>query len=171
MKRIAVVVSLLFTAVIVAAVIGYAEYADIVIGRQVESRAKIGVKPVLFPHWFHRIRFKCKVCHEDIFILRRGANDINMNAIINGEFCGKCHNGQIAWEPVFCDRCHSWDGPVPPYPESPTGPPVSIYNEPPAASPVPTNTEPPAVSPVPTNTEPPAVSPVPPPNTESPAAK
>ena len=115
MKRIAVVVSLLFTAVIVAAVIGYAEYADIVIGRQVESRAKAGMKPVLFPHWFHRIRFKCKVCHEDIFILRRGANDINLDKIMRGQYCGKCHNGQIAWEPLFCDRCHSWDGPIPPY--------------------------------------------------------
>ena len=119
MKRIAVLVSLLFIAAIAAAGIGYAEYADIVLGRKIESMKKAGVKPVMFPHWFHRIRFKCKVCHEDIFILRRGDNDINMNKIINGEYCGKCHNGQIAWEPLYCDRCHSWEGEIPPY----SGPP------------------------------------------------
>lgn len=98
-----------------AAGVGYAEYADIVLGRKIESMQKAGVKPVMFPHWFHRIRFKCKVCHEDIFILQRGANDIDMAKIMNGEFCGKCHNGIIAWEPLYCERCHSWDGPVPPY--------------------------------------------------------
>ena len=92
MKRIALLVSLLFIAVI-AAEISHAEYGDIVLGKKMESMEKAGVKPVMFPHWFHRIRFKCKVCHEDIFILQRGANDINMNAIISGEFCGKCHNG------------------------------------------------------------------------------
>lgn len=119
MKRIAVLVSLLLIAVITAAGIGYAEYADIVLGRKIESMQKAGVKPVMFPHWFHRIRFKCKVCHEDIFILRRGDNDINMDKIMNGEFCGKCHNGQIAWEPLYCDRCHSWTGPIPPYPAPP----------------------------------------------------
>lgn len=115
MKKIVFLASLLLVAVIIAAETGYAEYGDIVMGKKMESMQKADVKPVLFPHWFHRIRFKCKVCHEDIFVLQRGANDINMNAIMNGEFCGKCHNGQIAWEPLYCDRCHSWTGPVPPY--------------------------------------------------------
>lgn len=110
---------LLFIAIIAVAGIGYAEYGDIVLGKKLESMEKAGVKPVMFPHWFHRIRFKCKVCHEDIFVLQRGANDINMMAIMNGEFCGKCHNGNIAWEPLYCDRCHSWDGPVPPYTAAP----------------------------------------------------
>jgi hypothetical protein len=35
-----------------------AEYADVVINRQAE---KNGMRPVVFPHWFHRIRFRCKV--------------------------------------------------------------------------------------------------------------
>jgi c(7)-type cytochrome triheme protein len=87
-----------------------AEYGDIVLDNKIESMKLADVKPVMFPHWFHRIRFKCKVCHEDIFILRAGANDINMNKIMNGEFCGKCHNGMIAWEPLYCDRCHSYEG-------------------------------------------------------------
>ena len=87
-----------------------AEYGDIVLNSKKESFEKAGVKPVLFPHWFHRIRFKCKVCHEEIFILKKGANDINMKKIMEGEFCGKCHNGIIAWEPLYCDKCHSYEG-------------------------------------------------------------
>ncbi|TAN61068.1 hypothetical protein EPN18_07350 [bacterium] len=90
-----------------------AEYADIVLNSKSESMKKAGVKPVVFPHWFHRIRFKCKVCHEDIFILKKGANDINMTAIMNGDFCGRCHNGLVAWEPLYCDRCHSYTGTTP----------------------------------------------------------
>jgi c(7)-type cytochrome triheme protein len=89
---------------------GHAEYGDIVLNSKSVSMQKAGVDPVVFPHWFHRIRFKCKVCHEDIFILKKGANDINMAAIMNGEFCGKCHNGLVAWEPLYCDRCHSFKG-------------------------------------------------------------
>lgn len=85
----------------------YAEYGDIIMNRSAPSMRKAGVKDVLFPHWFHRIRYKCKVCHEDIFILKAGANDIDMNMIMNGEKCGQCHNGIIAWEPLYCDRCHS----------------------------------------------------------------
>ena len=53
------------------------------------------------------LRFKCKVCHEDIFLMRQGTNDVNMQKIIQGEYCGKCHNGKIAWAPIYCDRCHS----------------------------------------------------------------
>ncbi|MDH3972979.1 MAG: hypothetical protein OEV42_01750 [Deltaproteobacteria bacterium] len=84
-----------------------AEYGDIIMNRSASSMRKAGVKDVLFPHWFHRIRYKCKVCHEDIFILKAGANNIDMNMIMNGEKCGACHNGIIAWEPLYCDRCHS----------------------------------------------------------------
>ena len=83
---------------------------NIKLDSKIESMKKAGVKPVVFPHWFHRIRFKCKVCHEDIFILKAGANDITMTKIMNGEFCGKCHNGLVAWEALYCDRCHSYTG-------------------------------------------------------------
>ncbi len=92
---------------------GSAEYGDIVLNSKSASMKKANVKPVVFPHWFHRIRFKCKVCHEDIFIIKKGANDINMSKIMRGEFCGKCHNGMTAWEPLYCDRCHSYEGSKP----------------------------------------------------------
>ena len=49
-----------------------AEYGDIVLNSKSESMQSAGVKPVVFPHWFHRIRFKCKVCHEgQSFVLVR----------------------------------------------------------------------------------------------------
>ncbi len=109
-KSFLVILLTLFSAGMLFTGAARAEYGDIVLDNKIESMNKAGVKPVLFPHWFHRIRFKCKVCHEDIFILKAGANDINMNAIMSGEFCGKCHNGMIAWEPLYCDRCHSYEG-------------------------------------------------------------
>ncbi|HJV92249.1 MAG TPA: c(7)-type cytochrome triheme domain-containing protein [Azonexus sp.] len=82
-----------------------AEYADVVINRQAE---KNGMRPVVFPHWFHRIRFRCKVCHAELgFKMRAGTNTITMTDIIEGRFCGACHNNDIAWSPENCDLCHS----------------------------------------------------------------
>jgi c(7)-type cytochrome triheme protein len=82
-----------------------AEYADIVINRQSD---KNGMRPVVFPHWFHRIRFRCKVCHAELgFKMRAGSNEITMTEIIEGRFCGACHNNDIAWSPERCDLCHS----------------------------------------------------------------
>ncbi len=79
-------------------------YADMVLNSKAEKR---GMPPVVFPHWLHRIEFKCKVCHPAIFEMKAGANDIDMKKIVDGQFCGKCHNGTIAWKPVECARCHS----------------------------------------------------------------
>ncbi len=92
-----------------------AEYGDIILNSKADSMRKAEVGDVLFPHWFHRIRYRCSVCHEKIFVLRAGGNDISMSSISEaGEQCGKCHNGMIAWEPLECDRCHSlepgWSG-------------------------------------------------------------
>jgi c(7)-type cytochrome triheme protein len=82
-----------------------AEYGDIVINNYSDAA---GMRPVIFPHWFHRIRFRCKVCHADIgFKFQAGGNEINMVKIIDGQFCGACHNGDIAWSPENCNLCHS----------------------------------------------------------------
>ena len=61
-----------------------AEYGDVVIN---EFSDEAGMRPVVFPHWFHRIRFRCKVCH--------------------GDLGGACHNGNVAWSIENCDLCHS----------------------------------------------------------------
>ena len=82
-----------------------AEYGDVIINNYSDGA---GMRPVVFPHWFHRIRFRCKVCHADLgFKFKAGGNDINMLKIFDGEFCGACHNGQIAWGVENCVLCHS----------------------------------------------------------------
>lgn len=82
-----------------------AEYGDIVLNNYSDEG---GIRPVIFPHWFHRIRYGCKSCHSDIgFPFQAGGSKVNMLKIINGEYCGACHNGQIAWSVENCDLCHS----------------------------------------------------------------
>ena len=67
-----------------------------------------GTPPAVFPHWFHRIRYKCYACHDGIFKMKKGANDVTMDAISAGRFCGACHDGKTAWNVSFetCNRCH-----------------------------------------------------------------
>jgi c(7)-type cytochrome triheme protein len=82
-----------------------AEYGDVVINNYSD---KAGMRPVVFPHWFHRIRFRCKVCHADLgFKFQAGGNEINMVKVIDGQFCGACHNGDLAWGLQDCTLCHS----------------------------------------------------------------
>ena len=87
------------------AVPAQAEYGDVVLNKRSE---KEGVRPVVFPHWFHRIRFRCKVCHSELgFKMRAGANEVLMADIVDGKFCGMCHNDKVAWGAANCDLCHS----------------------------------------------------------------
>jgi c(7)-type cytochrome triheme protein len=82
-----------------------AEYGDIVINNYSDGA---GMRPAIFPHWFHRVRFRCKVCHADLgFKFKAGGNEINMVKIIDGQFCGACHNGELAWSVENCNLCHS----------------------------------------------------------------
>lgn len=82
-----------------------AEYGDVVIN---EYSDDAGMRPVVFPHWFHRIRFRCKVCHGDLgFAFEAGGNEIDMVKIIDGQYCGACHDGDVAWSIENCELCHS----------------------------------------------------------------
>lgn len=82
-----------------------AEYGDVVINNYSDAA---GMRPAVFPHWFHRVRFRCKVCHADLgFKFKAGGNEINMVKIIDGQFCGACHNGEIAWSVENCNLCHT----------------------------------------------------------------
>lgn len=78
---------------------------DVILDRKTKA---MGFDPVVFPHWRHRINFRCSVCHEQIFEMKRGANAITMEKMNKGEFCGKCHNGKVAFNVEFqnCARCH-----------------------------------------------------------------
>ncbi len=86
-------------------------YGNIVISRNLPKSPMAAIfKPVVFPHWWHRTVFTCKVCHADIgFTMEAGADDIKMSDIQKGKWCGACHNGKIAFAPLLCPRCHSKD--------------------------------------------------------------
>jgi c(7)-type cytochrome triheme protein len=82
-----------------------AEYGDVVMNNYSSAA---GMRPVVFPHWFHRVRFSCKACHADLgFKFQAGGNQVNMLKIIDGQFCGACHNGGLAWSVENCNLCHS----------------------------------------------------------------
>jgi c(7)-type cytochrome triheme protein len=101
----ALVCAFLAAGILFGAMDAQAEYGDIVINNYSDAA---GIRPAVFPHWFHRVRFRCKVCHSDLgFKFKAGGNEINMLRIIDGQFCGACHNGSLAWSVENCDLCHS----------------------------------------------------------------
>lgn len=83
-----------------------AEVGDIEFKR--ETKEVGDYPPATYPHWVHRMQYRCYVCHEEIFKMKAGADVITMPEIEDGKFCGKCHNGKIAFGVVFeaCPRCH-----------------------------------------------------------------
>ncbi len=85
---------------------GEAEVGDIAFTRKVAGADDF--PPAVFPHWLHRMQFKCYVCHEGVFQMKAGANPVTMDAIQQGKYCGACHNGKTAFAPMFeyCSRCH-----------------------------------------------------------------
>lgn len=71
-----------------------------------------GVATVVFPHWVHRARYTCRVCHLELeFGMRRGDTGITRSQYTAGRFCGACHNGTIAFTVQDgpnkqCKKCH-----------------------------------------------------------------
>lgn len=64
---------------------------------------------VLFPHGMHTYWVGCDSCHPKPFSKERGSNKFNMQDIVDGKYCGKCH-GKVAFPPGTyknCRRCHS----------------------------------------------------------------
>lgn len=86
----------------------YGALGDLVFERKGGVEGSAAFPPALFPHWVHRSRFRCYVCHPAIFEMQQGANEVTMDAIKKGQFCGKCHNGKTAFGADFqnCTRCH-----------------------------------------------------------------
>lgn len=83
-----------------------AEYGDIHFSRNEPGTGDF--PPATYPHWIHRMQFRCYVCHESIFKMKKGANHITMEAIDQGKYCGTCHNGKLAFGTSFgqCFHCH-----------------------------------------------------------------
>ena len=64
------------------------------------------VDNVIYPHEMHTYWLKCEVCHPKIFIPARGQNNMTMVGIVEGKWCGRCHN-KIAFPLTDCTRCHT----------------------------------------------------------------
>ncbi len=65
-----------------------------------------GMARALFPHWVHRIRYRCSACHPRLFEARRGSSSVTMADLQSGKACGACHDGQSAFGVLQCNRCH-----------------------------------------------------------------
>lgn len=100
-----VVLILLAAATVIPSRSAVAVEGDVVFKRK-DSEG--GTPPATFPHWIHRIRYKCYACHPDLFAMKAGSTTVTMEAMLEGKFCGACHNGKIAWGVAFdtCNRCH-----------------------------------------------------------------
>lgn len=62
---------------------------------------------VKFPHNSHTQWLACGNCHDKIFVPKAGANDISMEKIFKGQYCGVCHD-RVSFITYFsCERCHS----------------------------------------------------------------
>lgn len=80
---------------------------NLVMVDKLKEMNEAGLAPVVYPHWIHRIWFKCKVCHDTIFVKKRESNHISQEKILKGEQCGVCHNGKMAFgADRDYERCH-----------------------------------------------------------------
>jgi c(7)-type cytochrome triheme protein len=64
--------------------------------------------PAIFPHWVHRINYRCDACHDSLFEMKHGVTPVSMDLMKQGKVCGACHNGKLAFNSDFknCNRCH-----------------------------------------------------------------
>ena len=90
-------------------------------------------RAVIFSHRKHVDDFglDCPDCHTKIFEMKAyaalGNGDFNMDAFNSGKYCGKCHNGDMAFgtdDFNECAKCHS-------------GPKAASWKQPPRKSPAP----------------------------------
>jgi len=82
---------------------------EITFRSKIESMKKAGVGSVIYPHRLHESLYQCGDCHPKIFSEKIGANDINMQKNIDGEYCGSsgCHNSAEAFPLFLCEKCHA----------------------------------------------------------------
>jgi c(7)-type cytochrome triheme protein len=90
--------------------------------------------PSIFPHWVHRIRYRCTACHPDEFSMRAGETPVTMDEMQAGENCGACHDGTTAFAVMTCTRCHI-EPPEPVIAEAAPDPDAGAEEEVPAAEP------------------------------------
>lgn len=65
-----------------------------------------GLPNIIFSHRKHVTWNGCGMCHPQPFELKNGATTVNMQLIIDGNLCGRCH-GTVAFQINDCALCHS----------------------------------------------------------------
>lgn len=72
-------------------------------------------RQVRFPHWAHRTKYTCSVCHTDLNVpMKAGESELTHTELDTGTSCGACHNASTAFSTkTSCDRCHSYGIDVP----------------------------------------------------------
>ncbi|GEM_PF-581725 len=107
----------------------------------------VGMPDVTFNHSTHSREkgMTCRNCHPAMFKMKQGTTGITMDAILKGEYCGKCHDGTRAFGikgDSDCAQCHKGSPG-----ERPEGTPTTIPTAIPTAVPTPTPTASPTNSP------------------------
>lgn len=76
------------------------------------TRDSATTKPVLFPHWVHRMKYNCTVCHNELKVpLKARTQDLKHSEMDSGKHCGVCHDGKSTFatnSEKDCFRCHSY---------------------------------------------------------------
>ncbi len=81
---------------------------DLIMARAEAAGAMDDAYPAArFPHWSHRIRYRCTACHPSTFAMRAGTDTLAMAPMREGTACGSCHDGAAAFGLVECRRCHT----------------------------------------------------------------
>lgn len=85
---------------------------DLRFERNSEAEDSAAFPPSIFPHWVHRIHYRCDACHDSLYEMKSGSAEITMDMISAGESCGSCHNGEKAFASgvASCGRCHVQEG-------------------------------------------------------------
>jgi c(7)-type cytochrome triheme protein len=80
----------------------------LVMDLDIVREVKASMPDVVFPHKPHTQWLHCSNCHPKIFVPQKGANQINMSAIMLGQKCGVCH-GKVSFPitTASCKLCHS----------------------------------------------------------------
>ncbi|MDD2852492.1 MAG: cytochrome c3 family protein [Desulfuromonadaceae bacterium] len=72
------------------------------------------VKTVLFSHKLHveEKKLSCDLCHARNFVMQslkaQENDDFTMKSMMNGKYCGACHNGIMAFASnTRCGDCHT----------------------------------------------------------------
>ncbi len=84
-------------------------FGDVLMGKGIDESK--GVKPVIFSHLAHRVKYTCSACHSDSgYSFKAGKAGVTHSAMEEGKFCATCHNDRVAFaadDEDSCTRCHS----------------------------------------------------------------